>query len=137
VADEGPATIAALRRLLHRLVREEQVAPWRIAVLSGRSHSDSEVWRQGRFGDQVLWNGNYDAAGRSLGLSADQVVEQPTDTILFDTIRRFKGLEREVVVLVELRADDPRIDRLLYVGISRARHHLVVIAPAALEERLR
>lgn len=137
VADEGPVTIAALRRLLHRLVREEQVAPWRIAVLSGRSHSESEVWRQGRFGDQVLWNGNYDAEGRSLGLSADQVVEQPTDTILFDTIRRFKGLEREIVVLVELRAEDPRLERLLYVGISRARHHLVVIAPPAVAERLR
>ena len=136
-ADEGLATIAALRRLLHRLVREEQVAPWRIAVLSGRSHSDSEVWHQGRFGDQVLWNGNYDREGHSLGLSADQVVEQPTDTILFDTIRRFKGLESEVVVLVELRSEDPRLERLLYVGISRARHHLVVIAPAAVAGRLR
>jgi ATP-dependent exoDNAse (exonuclease V) beta subunit len=47
------------------------------------------------------------------------------------------GLEREMVVLVELRAEEPRIDRLLYVGISRARHHLVIIAPAALEGRLR
>ena len=137
VAEEGAATLEALRRLLHRLVREEQVAPWRIAVLSGGSHSESAVWRQRVFGSQVLWNGNYDAEGRSLGLSADEAVEEPTDTILFDTIRRFKGLEREIVVLVELRADDPRLEQVLYVGISRARHHLVVIAPAAVAERLR
>jgi hypothetical protein len=137
VAEEGAQTLEALRRVLHRLVVEEQVAPWRIAVLSGHSHSESAVWRQGRFGNQVLWNGNYGPDGRSLGLSADQVVEQPSDTILFDTIRRFKGLEREMVVLVELRAEEPSLERLLYVGISRARHHLVIIAPAALEGLLR
>jgi hypothetical protein len=42
-----------------------------------------------------------------------------------------------VIVLVELRADDPRLDRMLYVGASRARQHLVVIATAAVLERLR
>jgi len=137
VAEAGAGTLDSLGRVLHRLVVDEHVAPWRIAVLSGHSHSESGVWRQQRFGNQVLWNGNYDADGRSLGLSAEEVPEQPTDTILFDTIRRFKGLEREVVVLVELRAEDPRIERLLYVGISRARHHLVVIVPAALGGKLR
>ena len=56
--------------------------------------------------------------------------------ILCETIRRFKGLERPVVVLVELDPADPRLDRLLYVGASRARQHLVVIGPAAVLERL-
>ena len=57
--------------------------------------------------------------------------------ILFDSIRRFKGLERPVIVLVELRPDDKRLDRLLYIGASRARQHLVVIALAGVLERLR
>ena len=61
----------------------------------------------------------------------------PDDVILCDSIRRFKGLERPVVVLVELRADDARLDRLLYIGASRARQHLVVVAPAAVLEHLR
>ena len=47
-----------------------------------------------------------------------------------------EGLEKPVIVLVELRADDPRLERLLYVGASRARQHLVVIAPQAVLERL-
>ena len=51
--------------------------------------------------------------------------------VLCDSIRRFKGLERPVIVLVELQADDPQAGRLLYVGASRARQHLVVIAPPA------
>ena len=44
-----------------------------------------------------------------------------------DSIRRFKGLERPVVVLVELKSDDKRREQLLYVGASRATQHLIVI----------
>ncbi len=69
----------------------------------------------------------YDEAGRSLGLSADEAPEQPTDTIRFDSIRRFKGLEREVVVLVELGESDQRLGQLMYVGATRTRRHLLVI----------
>ncbi|MGH2513698.1 MAG: ATP-binding domain-containing protein, partial [Candidatus Limnocylindrales bacterium] len=48
------------------------------------------------------------------------------------------GLERPVIVLVELSSRDARmLDRLLYVGGSRARQHLVVIGSAAVLARLR
>jgi ATP-dependent exoDNAse (exonuclease V) alpha subunit len=58
--------------------------------------------------------------------------------ILFDTIRRFKGLERPVIVLVELGgAEAKMLDRLLYVGASRARQHLVVIGTSEVLDRLR
>jgi hypothetical protein len=96
-AAPGRETLEALRKVLHRLRIEEGLAPWQIAVLSGRSLATSDAWRQRRFGKEVLWNGSYDDAGRSLGLSAEQAPDQPTDTILFDSIRRFKGLEREMV----------------------------------------
>ncbi len=75
----------------------------------------------------MLWNGSYDDAGNSLGLSADEVPDQPTDTILCDSIRRFKGLDREVIVLVELDESDPRFAQLMYVGVTRAREYLVAI----------
>jgi hypothetical protein len=126
-AAPGRETLEALRLLLHRLRVEEGVAPWQIAVLTGRSLAKSDVWRQRRFGNETLWNGNYDDAGVSLGLSADESPEQPTDTILCDSIRRFKGLEREVIVLVELDEAGARLEQLLYVGATRARQHLVVI----------
>jgi hypothetical protein len=58
--------------------------------------------------------------------------------ILFDTIRRFKGLERPVIILVELSLTDAKmLDRLLYVGGSRARQHLVVIGPRQVLDRVR
>jgi len=129
--------IEALRRLLHRLRVDEGVAPWDIAVLTGVSLEDSVVWRHRTFGNEVLWNGQVDDAGHTLGLAANLVPAPPDDAILCDSIRRFKGLERPVIVLVELKSDDKRLDQMLYVGASRARQHLAVIGSAAVLERLR
>ena len=129
-AEPGAPTLEALRRVLHRLRVDEGVRPWEIAVLVGGSLEDSAVWKERRFGNEVLWNGQVDDTGRSLGLTAGAVPEAPSDVIVCDSIRRFKGLEKPVVVLVELKPDDERLERLLYIGSSRARQHLVVIAPA-------
>ena len=138
-AAAGAETVEALRTLLHRLRVEEGVAPWDIAVLTGTRLEDSAVWPVPgrRFGNEVLGNPAVDDAGRHLGQSSHLIPALPTDVILCDTIRRFKGLERPVVILVELKADDPRLARLLYVGASRARQHLVVIGSPAVLERLR
>ena len=136
VATDAEA-IEAQRRLLHRLRVDEGVAPWDIAVLSGVSLEDSAVWRQRTFGNEVLWNGQVDDTGHTLGLASNLVPAPPDDAILCDSIRRFKGLERPVIVLVELKSDDKRLDQMLYVGASRARQHLAVIGSAAVLERLR
>ena len=54
------------------------------------------------------------------------------DAVYFSSIRGFKGLEAPVVVLCELdNLDDETRDSQLYVGLSRARNHCVVVAPAA------
>jgi ATP-dependent exoDNAse (exonuclease V) beta subunit len=47
-----------------------------------------------------------------------------------DTIQKFKGLERQAVILAEL---DDVADRreLLYVGVTRARVYLAVVGTAA------
>ncbi len=111
VEAEGPvATVDAVRAALHDLVHVEKVDRAQIAVLTGVSLEHSATWRQRRFkGDLVLWNGGVDDEGRSKGLSADQVPDQPPGTILCESIYRFKGLERDVVVLVEIRPEDERL----------------------------
>jgi len=138
-AEPGRETVEAVRRHLHRLLVDEEVRSWDVVVLSGGSAPRSEVWRQRTFGNAVLWNGAIDDTGRSLGLPADAVPEPPADhgVVLFETVRRFKGLERPVVVLCELPAEDDRLDALLYTGLTRATAHMVVIAPPALAGRLR
>ena len=136
-ATPGAATVDALGDVLERLVKVEGVDRRQIAVLTGVSLDRSVVWKQHRFkGNLVLWNGGVDTAGTSLKLPADRVAAQPADTILCETIHRFKGLEREVVVLVELRHDDERLGKLLYIGGSRAKHHLIAIVTPELSQKL-
>ena len=137
-AETDADAVEALRVLLHRLRAPdgEAVPPWDIAVLTGHSLEQSAAWRQRQFGNEVLWNGQVDDAGHPLGLAATEVPVQPSDAILCDSIRRFKGLERPVVVLVEL-APGERLERLLYIGASRARQHLAVIAPRGVLASLR
>jgi hypothetical protein len=135
-AEPGPATVEAVRRTLHRLVVEERVPEFRIAVLSGLGTSSSHVWRQRRFGNVTLWNEALDDEGRTRGLPPERVEDEPPDVVLFESIRRFKGLEREVIVLCELPEDAGRLDELLYVGLTRATTHVVAIAPPGLAARL-
>ncbi len=136
-ADAGAENVEALRKVLHRLIVEEQVPTFRIAVLSGVAPTKSDVWKQRRYGNTMLWNEAFDDKGRSKGLPPEQVPEEPDDVVLFETIRRFKGLEREVIVLCELPEKGARLDELLYVGLTRATTAVVVIAPAGLAKRLR
>jgi len=136
-AERGRPTLEAVRKVLYRLRHDEGVAPWDIAVLTGRSMANSDVWHQRTFGNESLWNGHVDEAGNPLGIPVEQVPDVPSDAILMDSIRRFKGLERPVIVLVELDEQDEHARQLLYVGISRARQHVVVVATPELATTLR
>lgn len=115
---------------------DEGVSPWQIAVLSGVSATQSAVWKQRTFGNEYLVNEALEDDGRSKGLASDQLPEEPGE-VLFESIRRFKGLEREVIILVELPESGERLDELLYVGMTRATTELVVITPPALAKRFR
>jgi hypothetical protein len=136
-AGPGNAALEALRKTLHELTEIEKVPPWEIAVLSGGSADKSEAWRARRFGNVVLANEAIHDDGSSRGLPHEDVPDEPTDCVVFESIRRYKGLEREVIVLVELPEGGTRLDELLYVGLTRATTQLVVIAPPGLVARLR
>jgi hypothetical protein len=135
-AEPGAETVDAVRRALHRVIDEGKVPPWDVVVLVGTALHRSDVWKARRFGNQVLWNGSVADDGRQLGLAAEAVPEQPADTVLCETIHRFKGLDEKVAILADLRPEDPRLEQLLYVGITRARDHLVIVAPPAVARRL-
>lgn len=54
------------------------------------------------------------------------------NTVLIDTIQRFKGLESPIVILWGLDTIDlTRSEELLYVGMSRAKSLLIVVGTAA------
>lgn len=136
VAEPGPPTTTALGEVLGRLVKEERVPSDRIAVLTGGSLARSLIWQQRRFrGGIELWNPFVDERGERRAMPVAPNA-RPANGIVTDSIYRHKGLEADVVVLVELDPSDRRLDQLLYVGGSRAKHHLVVIAPPELARRL-
>lgn len=115
-AKDGDAQERVLSKILHRLIREEKVSASNIAVLTGRSVETAVCGRKGAFG--------------TFGWTRD--VREHSDRVLFESIARFKGLERQVVVLCEI--DDlvaSSREESLYVGLSRARGHLVVVGSSA------
>lgn len=107
-----------LQRLLHEVLGEGKVPAQDVVVLTPAGQERS-VLREGmRVGNFVL---TWQPALARMGAPYVQV----------STIHRFKGLERPVVILVELEAlegwDATRRQMLLYVGLSRASARLYVL----------
>jgi len=110
-------SVAAIDRevghILHRLIREERIAPEAIAVLTGSSLDRSRLGRQRKIG--------------AFSVTDDQDAEP--GKVLLQTIHRFKGLERPVVVLTALEGlQGDEAVAVLYVGSSRARVYLIIVA---------
>lgn len=103
-----------LRKKIHQRVTElttnERVLPSDIAVLVHQAGSIPATAPTGKIGSH-----------RTSRCDSPQI-----GSITLDTIRRFKGLESSVVILAateELLLDE----ELLYVALSRARAHLIVL----------
>ena len=110
--DEGVAE--AVRKLLHQLVAVEHIATDQIVVLSTRATKKSALARKRRLGNFEL-----------VDLDSRSGVTQ----VGFTTLQRFKGLESDVVILIDVEpGETTSSSQHLYVGTSRARHLLFVVA---------
>jgi len=107
----------AVSKILHRVVHELEHPTSDICILSSRSVNACSLGGQKQLG--------------AFRLTSDH--NDPTDAVLLETIQRFKGLERPVVVLIDM--DKALQDKeLLYVGLSRARLVLFLVgSPTILE----
>ena len=106
--------------VLTNLVEEERVPLDDIVVLTPSGRDKSRLRSRGRVD----------------GFRLSDTVEQ--GTVLATSIHGFKGLERPVVILAELgekHLED--LAKYLYVGGSRARNHLVVLAAEPVAKDLR
>jgi len=109
--DDQPRAVA---ELLERLCREEEVPPQDVVVLSAHGVENSEVFN--------TMTGAYEFT-RTRGEHGRKVY--------FSSIRGFKGLEAPVVILCELDdLEEQTREQQLYVGISRARSHCVIVEGA-------
>ena len=114
-----------LQDILRWLIVDEQVPSDEIAVLTPRRLSRDRLV-QSSVGEGPLLT---------------DVSPPPPDQVYCTTIYDFKGLERAVVILTDIHHWPPEWDemvRLLYVGCSRARNHLIVLldqnAPPEVQE---
>jgi len=117
-AGNAPATegegagrvLNAVGQVVQRLVEQDGIAPEKIAVLTP-SRSASALFVEELGGCPTQTSGKIQA-GR----------------VVVETIHSFKGQESQVVVLAEMDlAPEDLADRLRYVAMSRAVHHLVLV----------
>lgn len=110
---DGEDAALAVRRTLHRLVNEERVSEDQIVVLSTRTPQKSCLAGHRRMGNFQL-------------IPPD--AERGPGGIVFTSLQRFKGLEADVILLVDVHEGERTSgEKHLYVGSSRARHLLVVV----------
>jgi hypothetical protein len=103
--------IRELDGLVRRLVEREGVRPERIAILTPHTRKHSSLADVETLADVPLADDPLDRVGR----------------LLHTTIRAFKGLESDVLVMVDIDPDDENCSRLdRYVAASRARQVLHV-----------
>ncbi len=101
-----------LKQTLHRLVLEENITPEDVVVLTPRSQQRSQLWQLGHLGNFRLTD-QWAAGGVN---------------IYCTTVHSFKGLESPVVILAEVDQEvSANLERILYVGCSRACNHLIVL----------
>jgi hypothetical protein len=109
--------VSQVRKQLHRLVVEEKIAADQIVVLSTRSTKKSALAKQRKLGNLHLVD-----------------IDSPPGPaeIRFGSLQRFKGLEADVVLLVDVEAEARTSSpEHLYVGTSRARHLLLLFSAAS------
>lgn len=106
--------IETVQQKVVHLIETEEVPPQDIVVLSAHNRERSEVGQAGLPGKYFY-------------------VDKPEllgPYVRFSSIRGFKGLEAPVVILCELEdLDEETRDQQLYVGMSRAKNHCVVVVP--------
>jgi hypothetical protein len=105
--------IQSLQKLLHRLIVEERINNEDIVILTPRGEKTTKL-----------------TPGTKLGMFT--LTNQPPDhmsKIQATSVYKFKGLERRVVILAEIdnRSSFNR-EMVMYVGCSRARVHLILLA---------
>jgi hypothetical protein len=106
------ALVELMRKRIHKLIYEEKVPNQDIIVLTPKSKNNSVLKAGTKFGNfSLTW-------------------EEPTgNEIECCTIHAFKGLERPIVMMVELDGYiQEEVNALSYIGTSRASNHLIVFS---------
>ncbi|HIB84548.1 MAG TPA: DUF2075 domain-containing protein, partial [Chromatiaceae bacterium] len=115
------ALLVRIRERIETLVRKDGISRDKIVVLFETNEEIDAVLPKRRLQGQPVRTAD------SLGGNG----------FVVDTIRRFKGLESQVVLLILTKPDVAHQRALLYTGMSRAQARLEVLGPAAVLDKIR
>jgi hypothetical protein len=119
--DSEAALKQQLRRILHHLTVQEEIITEDIVLLTPRARDKSLLWKWGHLGNLRLTDQWPPGSGE----------------VYCTTVHGFKGLESPVVILAELCPTHHQdLETLLYVGCSRARNHLIILAEENLPDEI-
>lgn len=120
LAEGGGGPSAMLARCIARLAGQENVAPEDIAVLCANDRDIATICGPDRIG----------------GLEWSRCDSPRAGSLVVDTVRRFKGLERRVVIVMATDAMTGD-QELRYLVLSRPRAHLIVVGLGRNLDRMR
>ena len=111
-----------------KLIKEEKFVGRDIAVLSDKSMKPSNNNSQISLRNLLEENGLEVISAREYALP--YIRENLENNVTFDSIKRFKGLEKPIILLVNLEENlnDEKKMRDIYSGLSRARGHLIIVS---------
>jgi len=117
------------------IARNQQIVPYAVGVV------ESLVLEEGLRTDQIIVltnSANTVSELRETGVGGHLFTTLEGYGIPVETVFRFKGLEREVVVLALIdRAPMDDLSALLYVGLSRARAALYIVGSSDLKRAIK
>ena len=117
--------IIKVTEIINKLVNKEKVVPRDIAVIydgSIKAPSKNDL----SITTEIKKNG-FDVISAE-DYSEPYINKSKENCITLDSIRRFKGLEKTVIIVTNLKEITKETVKNLYTGLSRARAHLVIIS---------
>lgn len=110
-----------LREILTRLIEVEKLSPKDIVILTFKSTKKSHL---------SDFKCDY-----PVSIFSDDTIE---NSIRVETVRRFKGMESKVVIVIEMDDESSMNNEMLfedmcYVSFSRAVHHLIILPPDTID----
>jgi DNA helicase IV len=112
----------AITDIIGRLLHREKVSTRDVVILLARPNDVPGL------PNKTYWNALLRSAQRAKLPLAIEGAFPETKAVLVDTVKKFKGLEAQVVILwLAESLDELRDKETLYVGISRAKSRLFVV----------
>ena len=127
-ADSFDEIIDKSKNKVLKLINDEKFIGRDIAILSDQSMKPSNYNSTNSLRKTLEDNSLEVISAREYAMP--YIRENYENRITFDSIKRFKGLEKPIIILVNLDADIDSEEKMrdIYSGLSRARGHLIIIS---------